>query len=137
MRSAVPDLVGDGQSGQVLGGQRPVGDDAMVHIAAVLRSAVRAGDAVLSRMGGDELAVLLPDCPADVAAARATEVLDAVRAAPLALPDGSLLAISVSLGVAHAPTHATGLEELYAAADAALYAAKLAGRGRIEVAAVS
>nr|WP_164701786.1 GGDEF domain-containing protein [Modestobacter sp. KNN46-3] len=115
----------------------PVGDDALVHIAAVLRSVVRAGDAVLSRMGGDELAVLLPDCPADVAAARATEVLDAVRAAPLALPDGSLLAISVSLGVAHAPTHATRLEELYAAADAALYAAKRAGRGRVEVAAVS
>ncbi|MCZ2822706.1 GGDEF domain-containing protein [Modestobacter sp. VKM Ac-2977] len=114
----------------------PVGDDALVHIAAVLRSVVRAGDAVLSRMGGDELAVLLPDCSADVATARAAEVLDAVRAAPLALPDGSLLAISVSLGVAHAPTHATGLEELYAAADAALYAAKRAGRGRVEVATV-
>ncbi|MCZ2825647.1 MULTISPECIES: GGDEF domain-containing protein [unclassified Modestobacter] len=115
----------------------PVGDDALVHIAAVLRSVVRAGDAVLSRTGGDELAVLLPDCPADVAAGRAAEVLDAVRAAPLVLPDGTLLAISVSLGVAHAPTHAIGLEELYAAADAALYAAKRAGRGRVEVAAVS
>ncbi|MCZ2817283.1 GGDEF domain-containing protein [Modestobacter sp. VKM Ac-2984] len=115
----------------------PVGDDALVHIAAVLRSVVRAGDAVLSRTGGDELAVLLPDCPADVAAARAGEVLDAVRAAPLVLPDGTLLAVSVSLGVAHAPTHAVGLEELYAAADAALYAAKRAGRGRVEVAAVS
>ncbi len=114
----------------------PVGDEALVHIAAVLRSVVRAGDAVLSRMGGDELAVLLPDCPADAAAARAGEVLGAVRATPLTLPDGTLLAISVSLGVAHAPTHATGLEQLYAAADTALYAAKRAGRGRVEVARV-
>ena len=106
----------------------PVGDDALAHIAGVLRSVVRAGDGVLSRMGGDELAVLLPDCPAEVAVRRATEVLDAVRSTPLVLPDGELLAISVSLGVAHAPSHALALEELYAAADAALYAAKRGGR---------
>jgi diguanylate cyclase (GGDEF)-like protein len=114
----------------------PVGDDALAHIAGVLRSVVRASDAVVSRMGGDELAVLLLDCPSDVAVRRATEVLDAVRAAPLVLPDGGLLGISVSLGVAHAPSHALGLEELYAAADRALYAAKRAGRGRVEVAGV-
>ena len=58
----------------------PVGDDALTHIAGLLRTVVRAGDAVLSRMGGDELAVLLPDCPGDVALRRATEVLEAVRA---------------------------------------------------------
>jgi diguanylate cyclase (GGDEF)-like protein len=115
----------------------PVGDDALVHIAGVLRSVVRSGDAVLSRMGGDELAVLLPDCPADVAVRRAAEVLDAVRAAPLQLRDGSLLAVSVSLGVAHAPTHAEALEGLYAAADAALYAAKRAGRDQVQVAGLS
>jgi diguanylate cyclase (GGDEF)-like protein len=112
----------------------PVGDDALAHIAEVLRTVVRASDAVLSRMGGDELAVLLPHCPADVAHRRAGEVLDAVRAAPLALADGTLLALSVSLGVAHAPSHAVGLEELYAAADAALYAAKRGGRDRVAVA---
>jgi diguanylate cyclase (GGDEF)-like protein len=115
----------------------PVGDDALAHIAGLLRTALRAGDAVLSRMGGDELAILLPDCPPDVAVRRATEVLDAVRAAPLALADGTLLALSVSLGVAHAPSHATGLEELYAAADAALYAAKRGGRNRVAAAALT
>jgi diguanylate cyclase (GGDEF)-like protein len=115
----------------------PVGDDALAHIAGVLRRVVRTGDAVLSRMGGDELAVLLPDCPADVAVRRAIEVLDAIRSSPLTLADGTLLAISASLGVAHAPSHAAGLEEVYAAADAALYAAKRGGRGRVEVAGVS
>jgi diguanylate cyclase (GGDEF)-like protein len=114
----------------------PVGDDALAHIAGVLRAVVRSSDAVLSRMGGDELAVLLPDCPADVAIRRANEVLEAVRSTPLPLPDGTLLGISVSLGVAHAPLHAVGLEELYAAADDALYSAKRAGRGRVAVAVV-
>ena len=113
----------------------PVGDDALAHIADVLRGVVRPGDAVLSRTGGDELAVLLPDCPADVAVRRAHDVLDAVRSAPLVLPGGGLLGIWISLGVAHAPSHAVGLEELHAAADAALHAAKRGGRGRVELAA--
>ena len=58
-----------------------------------------------------------------------------MRAAPLPLPDGTLLALSISVGVAHA-TGATGdLEQLYSAADAALYEAKRAGRGRVAVSA--
>ncbi len=112
----------------------PVGDDALVHIAGILRGHVRAADAVISRLGGDELAVLLPGCSAAVAAARARELVDAVRAAPLPLADGTLLGLSISAGVAHAPSHATELRALYAAADAALYAAKRGGRGRAGVA---
>ncbi|MGY1822005.1 GGDEF domain-containing protein [Geodermatophilus sp. SYSU D00079] len=112
----------------------PVGDDALVHLAGILRRQVRTGDAVVSRLGGDELAVLLRGCAPEVAVRRAQELLEAVRAAPLPLPDGGLLALSVSVGVAHAPRHATRMRELYAAADAALYRAKRAGRGRVEVA---
>jgi diguanylate cyclase (GGDEF)-like protein len=112
-----------------------VGDDALVHLAGLIRDHVRAGDAVLSRLGGDELAVLLPGCPAEVAAQRAEELLTAVRATPMTLPDGALLALSVSVGVAHAPQHASGTRALYAAADAALYRAKSGGRDRVELAA--
>lgn len=113
----------------------PVGDDALVHLAALINRSVRAGDAVVGRLGGDELAVLLQACPPEVAERRAEQLLEAVRAAPLVLPDGTLLALSVSIGVAHSPRHATGVRELYAAADSALYAAKRGGRGRVVVAA--
>ncbi|SFK91639.1 GGDEF domain-containing protein [Geodermatophilus ruber] len=112
----------------------PVGDDALLHLAAVLSEQVRAGDAVISRLGGDELAVLLPGCSVETAARRAEQLVDAVRATPLLLADGTLLALSVSAGVAHAPRHATELRSLYAAADAALYRAKQAGRNRAAVA---
>ena len=112
----------------------PVGDDALVHVAGLLRSVVRSGDAVLSRMGGDELAVLLPECPPSAAVQRAEQLLGSVRDTPLTLHDGTRLAVSVSVGVAHAPTQARGLEALYAAADAALYTAKRGGRGRVAVA---
>ena len=113
----------------------PAGDAALVHLAAVITREVRAEDAVVSRLGGDELAILLPGCPPDVAARRAQDLLEAVRSAPLALDGNVLMVLSVSIGVAHAPRHAADLRTLYAAADRALYEAKRAGRGRVAVAA--
>ncbi|MGY1696259.1 MULTISPECIES: GGDEF domain-containing protein [unclassified Geodermatophilus] len=112
----------------------PVGDDALVHLAGIVRGQIRAGDAVLSRLGGDELAVLLPGCSSEVAVARAESVLETVLSTPLTLPDGSLLAMSVSVGVAHCRAGVLGRREFYAAADRALYRAKRGGRGRVEVA---
>jgi diguanylate cyclase (GGDEF)-like protein len=109
----------------------PVGDDVLVHLADILRDEVRADDAVLSRLGGDELAVLLPGCTAPVAARRAQELLDAVRDRPLRLPDGRSIALSISLGVAHVARGGASLRALYSSADGALYEAKRAGRGRV------
>ena len=114
----------------------PVGDAALAHLAVVLGRAVRSSDAVVGRMGGDELAVVLPGCPADVAAARAADLLAAVQAEPLTLPDGTLLALSVSIGVATLAGPGHDARALYAAADAALYRAKRGGRGRLAVAGV-
>lgn len=113
----------------------PVGDDVLVHLASVLTGRVRAEDAVLSRLGGDEIAVLMPGCSRQVAVYRAQDLLDAVRAAPMTLTDGTLLALSISVGVAHVPQHSSDRRGLYTAADAALYDAKRAGRGRVSVAA--
>lgn len=113
----------------------PVGDDVLVHLASVLSSRVRAEDAVLSRLGGDELAILMPGCDRAVAAQRAGDLLDTVRSTPMTLADGTLLALSISVGVAHVPQHSSDRRGLYTAADAALYDAKRAGRGRVSVAA--
>lgn len=112
----------------------PIGDDVLVHLAAILRHRIRSDDAVLSRLGGDEIAVLLPGCGRDVAARRAEELLDAVRGEPLTLPDGTLLALSISLGVGHVSQHSKDRRGLYCSADAALYEAKRAGRGRVALA---
>jgi len=112
----------------------PVGDDVLVHLATVLRGQVRAEDAVLSRLGGDELAVLLPGCSRQVAVRRAEELHEAVRSTPFPRPDGGLLGLSISVGVAHVPQHSTDRRGLYTAADNALYDAKRAGRDRVAVA---
>jgi diguanylate cyclase (GGDEF)-like protein len=111
----------------------PVGDAVLIHLAAILVANSRPGS-VNSRMGGDELAVLLPGCSSEAALGRARQLQYAIQASPLELSDGTLLAISVSLGVAHIPTNATTALELYQAADAALYRAKREGHGGIELA---
>jgi diguanylate cyclase (GGDEF)-like protein len=113
----------------------PVGDDVLVRLAVVLRGRVRAEDAILSRLGGDELAILMPGCGKDVAVFRAENLLQAVRSTPMTLADGTLLALSISVGVAHLPQHSSDRRGLYVAADSALYDAKRAGRGRVSVAA--
>ncbi|MDP9827852.1 GGDEF domain-containing protein [Kineosporia succinea] len=107
----------------------PVGDLALKHLAAVLAANTRP-DCVIGRLGGDELAVLLPGCEYDVAIRRAEQLVEAVRGSPLELPGGGELPLSVSIGVAHAPTDGADLPGLYEAADGALYEAKRGGRGR-------
>ncbi|GAA2031809.1 hypothetical protein GCM10009756_25130 [Pseudokineococcus marinus] len=113
----------------------PVGDALLVHLGRLVHEVVPAS-AVVSRLGGDELAVLLPGTSARDALRCAEEVAGRVREKPLttALPTGAGVAATVSVGVAHAPEHARDLAGLYRAADAALYRAKAAGRDGVAAA---
>lgn len=111
-----------------------VGDDALVHLAAVLRSQLRRTECVVGRLGGDELAVVLPGCDPDTLGARAQQLVTAVREAPLLLPDG-ILPLTISVGAAYTDSPATAPRGLYAAADVALYEVKRAGRDGFAVAA--
>jgi diguanylate cyclase (GGDEF)-like protein len=112
----------------------PVGDAALVHIAKILAENTRP-DTVICRIGGDEIAFLLPGCTQRAAFQRAESLVRLIRESPMRLANNDLLQLSVSVGVAHAP-HPHDDEtkrELYAAADAALYNAKRAGRDRVGV----
>ncbi|MEZ0163234.1 GGDEF domain-containing protein [Kineococcus sp. LSe6-4] len=109
------------------------GDAALTHVAELLTGHCREAD-VVARMGGDELAVLMLDCPREIAAHRAQQFVDAVRSTPLHLPGGALVPLSISAGLATLSPSATRAEDLYASADAALYVAKRAGRGRLSAA---
>jgi diguanylate cyclase (GGDEF)-like protein len=104
----------------------PVGDEALRHVSEALRGAVRDGDAVF-RVGGEEFAVLLPGLAAEEAAPVAERLRAAVAAAPFHLP------LRVSVGLA-SWTSPAGPDDLLERADAALYAAKRAGKDRVRVA---
>jgi diguanylate cyclase (GGDEF)-like protein len=107
-----------------------VGDEALVHIARVLSRGSRP-DTVVSRLGGDEMALLLPGCPAEAAVRRAEELGAAVREAPLRLKNGQSIPLSISVGVAHTVRGGCDMETLYQRADESLYDAKRNGRGRV------
>lgn len=110
----------------------PAGDQVLVQLARVLTGLSRERD-VVCRLGGDEIAVLLPGCGAATALDRAEEILTATRARDFRIADDhdTTVDVSVSIGCAHMPTQATNLHSLYSAADAALYEAKQNGRGRV------
>lgn len=108
----------------------PVGDRVIVTVSRVLAELTRPED-VVCRIGGDELAVLLPGCPEPVAKDRAERFVAAVAATPFQVGDTEE-SISVSVGIAHCTGgECSGFQHLYAAADDSLYRAKAAGRGRV------
>jgi len=109
------------------------GDAVLRAMGEVLREHTRVSDTV-GRYGGEEFLVLLPDTGVDGALAVAGHLLDAVRRLTVLWPGGVLDAITASIGVAVFPQHVESADDLVAAADAALYRAKAAGRNRIALA---
>lgn len=105
----------------------PAGDEVLVQLGRVLIGVCRPND-VVSRLGGDEIALLLVGCSGTAMVARAEQVLETIRTFPFMVNDGQQIKLTVSAGLAHAPTHAGDLRRLYSVADEALYRAKRAGR---------
>jgi diguanylate cyclase (GGDEF)-like protein len=110
----------------------PAGDDVLVQLADLLIRNSRRND-IVSRLGGDEIALLLPGCSESVALARAEQILAEVRANEFVTIEGKRVPISVSIGLSHAPTHANDLRSMYSTADAALYEAKRSGRDQLQM----
>jgi len=106
-------------------------DRLLTELARRLATAMRARD-VIARMGGDEFAILLPDVLSEDHAMLAARKVRRVAEVPYALGENAV-PISVSVGVAVAPDHATGVDGLLGAAERALFRAKAGGSG-IEVA---
>jgi diguanylate cyclase (GGDEF)-like protein len=101
------------------------GDAVLREVAERLRGCVRAGDLV-ARLGGDEFAVVAAGAPGGVASL-GERVLAAVRV-PLALPDGSVVSLSGSLGVATpGDAEERTATALLRNADLAMYLAKSRG----------
>ncbi|MEU8660117.1 GGDEF domain-containing protein, partial [Actinoplanes philippinensis] len=104
-----------------------VGDLVLARLGQILALHVRPID-LAARLGGDEFVVILADVHTGVPAARAQQVLDAVRSHPWDdLAAG--LKVSVSIGVHHGSRRE--LPTLLTDADRSLYHAKHDGRGRV------
>ncbi|MBN2622674.1 MAG: GGDEF domain-containing protein, partial [Acidimicrobiales bacterium] len=104
------------------------GDELLTVIAQRLRHAVRDTD-LPARVGGDEFAVLLPQCAADQARTVAARVLAAIQS-PITVLDRDVL-VHASVGLAIG-ADAIDAAQLLRHADIAMYAAKDHGKGRVE-----
>lgn len=107
----------------------PAGDAALKEVAERLKSHLRAAD-VLARYGGEEFIAVLAGAPTDYAAAVAERLRLALCTDPISI-GATRLPVSVSIGLAVAPSGCPAPRAV-AAADAALYRAKAAGRNRVE-----
>lgn len=107
----------------------PAGDVVIRYVANTLSAVSRDNDTA-ARLGGEEFALLLPS----IEEKKATAAAERLRAilAEQSIPDVGC--ITVSIGVAACPAHATSERTIYAASDRALYVAKNEGRNRIAVA---
>ena len=119
----------------------PAGDKILCAVADVMRHQLRENVDVAARYGGEEFAVILPHtggaCDSDDllgALATAERMRRAIRNAQTRVRDSARAAnVTVSIGVATLPAEAVDADELVSQADKALYAAKRAGKDRVEV----
>lgn len=110
-----------------------VGDDCLRNIASSISTALKRPSDLVARYGGEEFAVILPNTPLQGATHVAREIQAAVRALGMAHTGSSVSKfVTLSIGIASViPLSKFSPMSLVAAADRALYRAKLEGRDRV------
>ena len=109
------------------------GSRALVEAAAVIRQSARETD-VVSRFGGDEFALVLPDTGSEGAFAVGERIRERIAAHTFLSGDGLDIHLTGSVGVATLPDVAASAEELVQAADKAMYHVKETGKNGIQAA---
>lgn len=105
----------------------PNGDTVLKQLGKLLKDASRSFD-IVSRIGGEEFAILLYDCPHKHALIIGERIRMAVRNQEFLLNEGKVIQITVSVGVA---TYPDTNENIKGEADKALYKAKSCGRNLV------
>jgi two-component system cell cycle response regulator len=107
------------------------GSRTLVEVGAVIKSTVRGID-VVSRFGGDEFTVILPQTDSEGALIIAERIRQRIAETVFLESYGLKVRITASLGIACFPEHGIGKDDLIARADQAMYVVK--GRGKNSVA---
>lgn len=105
------------------------GDEHLAEISRLTRSSVRDQD-VVARVGGEEFGVILPHTSREGAKEFAERIRRSIEEA---FKDKFDVGKTVSLGVAEYPLDASTLQDLYEAADQAMFAVKNSGKNRVGV----
>ena len=106
----------------------PAGDQALRAVADILARNMRPMDTA-ARHGGDEFAVILPNCRPGTGRAVAERIREQVEQTPIVLLDRTVLHVTTSIGGTHvSPWSKLAAKEVLEKADRELYRAKARGR---------
>ena len=109
-----------------------LGDECLVHVASVMKSVVKRSTDIVTRYGGEEFAIILPDTAAPSAFLIAEKIRQQLAGTPFC-NEQVTLSVTVSCGVSsNIPSQRSTVLELLANADTALYLAKNSGRNRVK-----
>lgn len=109
------------------------GDYVLQEVAKVVRDKLIRGNDFFARSGGEEFCLLLLGTPPPLA----EEIAERIRATienHTFMFEGTVIPITISLGVAYKMEADTAWEEIYERADKAMYHSKNSGRNRVSVA---
>ena len=107
----------------------PAGDEVLRQVAGLLKSHARTSD-IFCRYGGEEFMMVMPGMPKEAAVIRAEQLRQDIAASAIRYGSASI-PITSSFGVASYAVDGHNVEQLIAAADKALYAAKHRGRNQV------
>ncbi|MGN6390272.1 MAG: sensor domain-containing diguanylate cyclase [Burkholderiaceae bacterium] len=105
------------------------GDVLLKNVAQALRANIRESD-LACRLGGEEMVLILPECDLRIAMQRAEAIRTAIVGLDVRHGGRTLGPATASFGVATFPDHGREADDLFHAADQALYRAKHGGRNR-------
>lgn len=108
------------------------GDLFLQEFSRILAESKRNED-ILSRYGGDEFTLILPECGLEGALAVAHKLAKAVESFKLLTTDGNYAGVTISIGISIYPEHAKTQKELFLIADGMMYKAKEEGKNAIRV----
>lgn len=107
-----------------------VGDQAITHVASILRGCCRSSD-VVARVGGEEFVMLLTEASSTDAYHLAEKVRRTVANSPLKPKDQSQLSLTISGGLSQFSISDNQLSDVLSRADKALYYSKTSGRNKV------
>ena len=109
----------------------PVGDEVLKELALRIKDTSKPFGGIVSRNGGEEFSVLLPN----TSVKKSLEIADLIRQAIeldlFQVLTGEKLGITISGGISTFPQDAVTTHDLYKLADEALYLAKTSGRNKV------
>jgi len=104
------------------------GDEALKHLASVMRAAIRDTD-IPCRYGGDEFIIIMPEADKNAIQAVGRRIAETISKTRVKL-GGGYVSLEVSFGASSSPAEGTSADALLKQADAGLYAAKERKTGR-------